>query len=157
MKNLILVFALILSTLSFSQTEEATSDNKGLNPYLAVGVSIGEGNFSDYSYPSVEVGVPLLDKVSVGVVLGRNNFTGALGSDDTIGNYWYEGKVQVTQPVGPIAVYGLFGVGNSFSGGHDFIEYGGGVSKEWGKISVFVQYTNWYKVNYVTPGVSFSL
>ena len=37
-----------------------------------------------------------------------------------------------------------------------FIEYGVGISKEFGNLGTFIQVSSWDGVTYVTPGLSYS-
>ena len=138
MKNLILVLFVSISTILFGQIKPGTttdfdnSELKGADSvkicyYLSAGTSIsntGSSTIGKTSYPSIEFG-GMYDNFGLGLVAGRGNldFHG-----DAIQNYWYELKTSFNQPLGPVNVYGLFGLGNYISTKQLFIEYGVGMS-----------------------------
>lgn len=154
MKKVILLFALLVSTLSFSQ--EAIVDTN-FTPYIGMGVSItNTDQFTQDSYISAEVGV-MYENVSLAGVFGRNNLDGFHSSTDSISDYWYEGKVAVSTSLGYVDGYVLGGVGAYIDGGDVFVEYGAGISREYDFCIVFLQVSNWDGTNYITPGVAFPL
>ena len=151
MKKLIFIFAMLLTTLVVAQEQE----NK-YNYYLAAGLSVSNtAEFQEDSYASVELGV-MRDNLSLGVVFGRNNLVN-IGQDESLDNYWLEGKVAVSFPLGAVDGYVLGGVG-SYIGYRDmFLEYGVGISKEIGSLGYFLQLSNWDEVNYISAGFSIPL
>lgn len=151
MKNLIVILTLLISTISLAQSESK------LSPYISTGVSIGNDNgtdstFSEMSCASIELGV-MYENLSFAVVTGLNSFSTA----DTIGEYFYEGKVAVSTSLGYVDGFALAGVGSFFGRGDVFIEYGLGISKEFKDFGTFVQVSNWNGTVYVTPGVYLNL
>lgn len=156
MRKLVVLVALFVSTLAIAQTSKEVTLT--LTPYVSAGLSMTDGEFETASYPTVELGTGLNKYLSVGVVFGRGNFDGIFENGDRMSDYFLEGKAQLTIPVGPVNVYGLFGAGNYLNNPHSFIEYGGGISKSITKrLSIFAQITNWDDVNYFTPGVTYAL
>ena len=155
MKNLLLVLMLLVSTVTFAQTDSTVCNNEcNFTPYIAAGISIpNTNNLGDDAYASAEVGV-MYDNIMIAGVFGVNNLN---SFGDGINGYWYEGKVGYFFPLGPVDGYGVFGLG-SYIGtqGSIFIEYGGGVSKSFGNLGTFVQVSNWDGVTYLTPGFSYS-
>lgn len=152
-KILFLAVAFLVSTLTFAQ--DSTKTESPYTPYIAGGISMtNTDDFATASYPSVELGV-MRDNLTVAAVFGRNNlanFDNGLGID----NFWYEGKVAYSFPLGAVSGYGVFGVGAYIGNGNMFIEYGGGISKEFGPVGAFVQVSSWDGVTYLTPGLSYS-
>lgn len=146
---LFLLIVLIVSAVSAQQSTDTSF-------YGAAGISFtNSDNFKDTSFFSVEGGV-MVDNIAVGVVVGRNNLTGAFASGDTVNNYWYEAKVAAYQPMGFVDGYALIGAGSYVENDNVFIEYGAGISKEFNAgIGVFIQVSNWDGQVYVTPGISF--
>jgi hypothetical protein len=172
MRKLILTIALLVGVLSFAQTttitqttvtetvEQIITEDNGpsLSPYLAVGLSIGDtdgGTFETNSYGSVELGV-MYKNLAFGAIVGRNNLVG-LGNNETLDNYFYEGKIAVSTSLGHVDGYALVGLGSYFEGGGIFTEYGVGISKELGKFGVFIQVASWDNMTYVTPGIYMNL
>jgi hypothetical protein len=166
MKNLLLVLSLFVSLVSFNQVVPGTTtdfDNSEAKPsdsikvcyYLSAGISIsntGSSTFGKTSYPSIEFG-GMYDNFGLGLVAGRGNldFNG-----DAIQNYWYELKTSFNQPIGPVSVYGLFGIGNYIRTKQLFIEYGVGMSVNIKKYGIFVQSSNWDGANYISTGVTYN-
>lgn len=143
MKKLLLVFAILVCSLSYAQ-----------QVYVSTGLSFtNSDNFKETTYVSTELGI-MVDNVAFGAVIGVNSLT---ESFNTIDSYWYEGKVAVYEPIGVVDGYVLLGVGSYVNSGDIFLEYGAGISKEFNNISVFIQVSNWDEVTYITPGVSFGL
>lgn len=145
------VFVIFISGFVFSQTDTTKCDSKcSITPYIAGGISIpNTSDFRSGAYASTEVGV-MYENISVAGVFGRNNLTST--PSETINNYWYEGKILYSFPIG----YGVFGVGSYIATGDIFIEYGLGISKSFGNIGTFIQSSSWDGVVYVTPGLSYS-
>jgi hypothetical protein len=168
MKNLILTLVLFvaMSATSFGQIQPGTttdfdnSELKGADSvkvcyYLSAGISIsntGSSTFGKTSYPSIEFG-GMYDNFGLGLVAGRGNldFHG-----DAIQNYWYEVKTSFNQPIGPVNVYGLFGIGNYISTKQLFIEYGVGMSISIKKYGIFVQSSNWDGIDYISTGLTYN-
>lgn len=152
MKNIFLALAILVSTISVAQQTDSS-----LSFYAATGLSMANSsNFEQSSYISAEVG-GMYENVALAIVVGRNNLEGTFGSNESLNNYWYEGKVAVYQQVGAVDAYGLLGAGSYIENGDLFLEYGAGISKEFDALGVFIQVSNWDGVNYITPGVSFGL
>lgn len=166
MKNLLLVLSLFISLVSFNQTvpgtttdfdnsESKASDSIKVCYYVSAGISIsntGSSTFGKTSYPSIEFG-GMYDNFGLGLVAGRGNldFNG-----DAIQNYWYEVKTSFNQPIGPVSVYGLFGIGNYIRTKQLFIEYGVGMSVNIKKYGIFIQSSNWDGVDYISTGVTYN-
>ena len=147
---------LTLIFVSFTFIINAQDSTKlDFQPYIAAGLSMtNSDDFKSNSYPSVEFGF-MVNNITLASVFGRNDLT---GGKETIDNYWYEGKIGFSFPLGFVSGYGVFGVGSYIGGpGTLFIEYGGGISKEFGKLGTFLQVSSWDGVTYVTPGLSYSL
>ena len=156
MKKLVLLVALLVSTLTFAQTE--TKESK-LQPYVALNLSIGDtdgGTFGSTSYASAEFGVTH-ENLSFGAILGRNNLMN-IGDNESFNNYFYQGKVAASTSLGYVDGYALVGLGSYFEAGGIFTEYGVGISKEISdRFGAFIQVSNWDGTTYVTPGISYSL
>ena len=173
MKKLVLLVALFMSALTIAQTQVTEVLEKAENfelettlnesvkpsftPYISAGVSIGNDNgtestFSEMSCASIELGV-MYENVSFAVVTGLNSFSTA----NDVGEYFYEGKVAVSAPLGYVDGFALAGVGSFFGRGDVFIEYDLGISKEFKGFGTFVQVSKWNGTMYVTPGISLSL
>ncbi len=135
--------------------EKTDSTSKKYNPYISGGISISSSNdFSVGSYPSIEMGLQGKN-ISVGLIFGRSNFKGLGKKTDAISNYFYESKTSFSIPINKYSVaYGLFGIGVYGDFKRTFIEYGAGFSYSFGKISYFVQSSNWDGTWYVTPGLT---
>ena len=154
MKRFLYIFAVLL--IGFSATAQE-QEQVSLVPYVATGISIpNTGDFEQDSYISAEVGA-MYENIAFAAVFGRNNLSGILNSNESFENYWYEAKVATYFPLGYVSGYILGGVGSYVENGNVFLEYGGGVSKEFGRVSLFVQVSNWDGVTYLTPGVGFGL
>ena len=172
MKKIILALALILiSATTFSQrsirikigsstdadnSEIVKNDSVSVSFYLSASLSIANthgSTFSQTAYPSLEFG-GMYDNFGLGLVVGHNNFYDF--KNDNMEKYWYELKTSFTQPIGPISVYGLFGVGNYLSTNQWFIEYGIGMSATFNKVSIFIQSSNWDGIDYISPGLTYN-
>ena len=159
MKNLLLVLALLISTIALSQTETPPCDlecgsERSYTPYIATGISIpNTSNLGADAYASAEVGL-MVDNFTVAGVFGVNNLN---SFGDGIDAYWYEGKVAYSFPMGIVDGYGVMGIG-SYIGtpGSVFIEYGLGIMKSFGDLGTFVQVSKWDGITYITPGLSYS-
>ena len=153
MKNLLLVIAVLLSTITFAQE----NNEPEVSAYVATGLSMtNSGNFQESSYISAEIGF-MVDNFAVGIVAGRNNLKNLFQGGENWNDYWLESKLAVYQPIGFVDGYVLFGVGGYVENSNIFIEYGAGISKQFGSLGVFVQVSNWDGTTYLTPGISFSL
>lgn len=154
-KLLFLTIALLTFTLVSAQdTLKPRQSNVELTPYVSTGISIpNTTDFSANSYWSAEVGI-MIDNISFGAVFGVNNLD---SFNKGIDSYWYEGKVAYSFPLGIVDGYGVLGIG-SYIGtkGSIFLEYGGGISKSFGKFGTFIQVSSWDKIMYITPGISYS-
>jgi hypothetical protein len=179
MKNLILGAILLFSVMTFGQKRHgaistsasvtadttATTSTKW-SKYIAVGVSISNGNtydtntnaytFQESSYPSVEFGFSR-ENLSLSGVIGRGNFQGLGSRTDGIGNYYWEVKATPSFPLGVVNASLIFGAGTYLNNqvGNGFIEYGSGISYTVGKFTYGVCYTNWDGIDYITPNVSY--
>lgn len=152
MKKVLLSLLVLLSTVVFAQEVEKESK---VTPYIAAGLSMTNSNdFKAASYPSAEIGF-MRDNVSVAGVFGRNNLAEA--NPEHIDNYWCEAKVAVSRPFGFVSGYAVLGVGTYIgTNGSLFIEYGGGIAKEFGSFGTFLQVSSWDGITYITPGFSVS-
>ncbi len=161
MKKLLAVLAITLVTsLTFGQTDSSHIDCPKCpstfngTPYIGLGISIpNTTNFSASSYASIEAGV-MFENLTVAGAFGVNNLDSFRGG---INNYWYEGKVAYSFPLGVVDGYGVFGIG-SYIGtkGSVFIEYGGGISKTFGDFGVAIGVSSWDGIIYMSPSVSYS-
>ena len=145
---------MLTSMLTYGQ--DSTNAN-GITPYFSTGLSMTNSvDFKNTSYPSIEIGV-IFDNLSFGGVFGRNNLSKTLTTG--IDNYWVEGKIGYSFPLGSVDGYGVFGVGTYFgTSGSLFIEYGGGIYKSFGEhIGLFTQISNWDRITYLTVGFSLTL
>ena len=105
------------ASVSFAQDttrmdlSDTTTFNKvDITPYVATGISIpNTSDFSAASYASAEVGV-MIDNFTVAGVFGVNSLD-AFNATGGLDNYWYEGKVAYSFPLGFVDGYGVFGVG----------------------------------------------
>ena len=159
MKKLILVLvALIGLTVSEQAQEKSTSKS---THYLSVGYSIGnhqnDKQFSETSYPSIEYGFTRSD-LSLGLAVGRGQTFGLAQAGDKLDQYYYEGRATQSFPFtkcvsGNVAL----GLGSYFATNNAvFVEYGFGLTRTCGSVTYGLSYSNWDKVDYVTPSVSFS-
>ncbi len=154
MKKLItLVSVFLIATVSFSQVDSTKCSVSG---YTSIGLSVSNSDdFLLSSYPSIEGGI-MRDNLSFGIVLGRGNFVGLGRSDDSINNYYYEGKVTASFPIGIVSGNLILGYGGYFKTNHMLIEYGAGISYTSGKIGYGVLYSNWDGINYITPSLTYN-
>lgn len=169
MNKLFTIIFLSISLVSFTQirtkigsqtdldnSEALPSDSIKISYYLSAGLSVANtkgSTFAKTSYPSIEFG-GMYDNFGLGVVIGRGNL--ADFNKDIVQNYWYELKTSFTQPIGPISVYGLFGLGNYISTNQLFIEYGIGMSLPIRKYAIFIQSSNWDGIDYISTGVTYN-
>ena len=168
MKNLLLGFLLLFTTLIFSQKKDTDSTNVKWSKYIALGLSVSNGNdygdntnkytFQESTYPSVEFGFTR-ENLSLSGVIGRKNFKSLGNYVDGIKNYYWEVKATPTFPLGVVNASIIFGVGTYFNNqvGNGFIEYGSGITYTVGKITYGICYTNWDGLDYITPSVSYKL
>lgn len=155
MKKLILVLVALIGLTVSAQTD---STSVKTSKYVAVGLSISkfDNTIGDTAYPSVEVGVTRND-VSYGIVFGRASLKGFASSEDSTSNYFYEVKVSPSVSLGYLNGNLVLGLGGYINQqGRTFTEFGAGVSKTFGVLTYGLSYTNWDKVNYVTPSVALS-
>lgn len=154
MKKIITILMIAFSINAISQTD--TSKTK-TSYYISAGLSIGHvdpndqniDNFNKASYPSIELGL-CRKNISLGAVVGVENI---FVNSSTRG--FYELKTAVSQPIGCVSAYGLFGVGAYMENGfNNFIEYGAGFSYCPNKFGYFVQYSNWARTNYISTGLT---
>jgi len=168
MKKLLLGFLLLFTTLIFSQEKDIDSTNVKWSKYIALGLSVSNGNdygdntnkytFHESTYPSVEFGF-IRENLSLSGVIGRKNFKSLGNHVDGIKNYYWEVKVTPTFPLGVVTANVIFGVGTYLNNqvGNGFIEYGSGITYTVGKFTYGVSYTNWDGLDYITPNVSYKL
>ena len=150
MKKLFLLMFTIATAFASAQTTDV---------YISGGLSMTNGeDFKNNNYASLEAGI-CKNEMGFGAVFGRSFLDGAFRKDDIIGNYFWELKTSYTKDFGKSTkFYFLLGYGGYFSSSRYFIEYGGGFSYSLSpKFSLFLQYSNWDKVNFVTPGFSYTL
>jgi hypothetical protein len=140
MKKLLLAAFAMVSMSLYSQ-------EKG-NFYASTGLSVTNSNdFKNSSFYSVEGGYTK-NNFSYGVVLGTN--------DLNFDKFWYEGKIAYTLNFNQVDPYVLLGVGSYFDNYNLFLEYGFGVSKSFGPVSPYLQFSNWNTKNYITAGLTFN-
>lgn len=159
MKNIFtLILALVFSTSIYSQdhsmikekhTNDSTESNN-ISFYSGIGISLGNETttFKESAYLSIENGIMIHDFYG-GIVLGN----GDLRFQSP--NYFYEGKVGYSFPIGILNGNTFFGYGRYF-GGAGFIEYGAGVSYTCKKVSFGASYSNWAGNDYITPSITFN-
>jgi hypothetical protein len=152
-KLFLLLFA--FTALSLTAQEQTTCSQNSM--YVGFGFSMASVSNFEYgtSFPSVEVGFTRND-VSYGVAFGRASLKGLGNSEDVLQNYFYELKVVPSLPLGPVNANLILGMGGYIDSQDFFVEYGFGLSKSFGNVSIGLSYTNWDRQDYVTPSVSFS-
>lgn len=122
--------------------------------YISLDVSISNGDtISLATYPSIEFGLSK-ENISLGLALGRNNFR--FSDRDEIGRYYWEVKATASEQFGGVKGFILFGLGNYFTTGHVFIEYGSGILKSIKNTDFFIQVSNFDGVDYISLGVTFN-
>lgn len=159
MKKLILVLVALVGLTVSAQAQEKSA--KTSTHYLSIGYSIGNHqdgkHFDETSYPSIEYGVTR-DNLSLGLAIGRGQTCGLAQAGDKLDQYYFEGRATQSFPFtkcisGNVAL----GVGSYFATNDAvFVEYGFGLTRTCGSITYGLSYSNWDKVDYVTPSVSFS-
>jgi hypothetical protein len=149
MKKILVLLVALFSLTVVGQTEST----KEKNMFVSAGVSISNGDFETYSYPSVELGYSK-ENISYSVVFGRGNFDGAFKSTDKIDQYWTELKFSPSYSVGNLSGFLVAGGGLYFNTDHYFAEIGLGTSYTHNNMVYGVMFTNWDTRNYVTPFVS---
>jgi hypothetical protein len=154
MKKILSFLFLFISVLMFGQ--DSTSSKK-YTPYVSAGLSISSSNdFSLGSYPSIEIGLSGKN-ISGGLIFGRSSLKGLGEKSDVIASYFYEAKTSISKSINNSAsIYGLFGIGIYGDFKRNFIEYGAGFSYSFGKLSYFVQSSNWDNTWYITPELTFN-
>lgn len=174
MKKILTIMCLMLATLTFGQTPKSNlfesnplikiTDTSyvsekpisSIKPYVSVGLSMSNtSDFRNGSFFGVESGV-YKENVSLGVVLGRGSVRGAFKNGDVITNYFYEPKITVSFPLGKLYGTAIFGAGGYFGTSNTFIEYGGGVYYQVGKVAYGVLYSNWDGIDYITPNITYN-
>lgn len=136
MKKLLFAFMMLFAVSIYAQ-------EKG-NFYASTGLSVTNSNdFTNSSFYSVEGGYTK-NNFSYGVVLGTN--------DLNFNKFWYEGKIAYTLNFNQVDPYVLLGVGSYFDQYKLFLEYGFGVSKSFGPVAPYIQFSNWNTANYITAG-----
>lgn len=136
-----------------------TNVNAQYQGYVSGGLSMtntGVSQFNSSNYASLEVGVTKKE-MSFGAIFGRSSLGGAFQRTDRIGDYFWELKASATKNLGSsLNGYVLLGYGGYFRSGN-FIEYGAGLSYMIDdKFSFFLQYSNWDKVNFISPGICYT-
>jgi hypothetical protein len=155
MKKLTFLVLALVSLSAFAQTKSETTK------YLAVGYSIGNHvdgkSLDETSYPSLEYGVTR-NNLSLGLVVGRGATRGIAQTGDNLAQYYYEGKVTQAFPfTKEVSGNVVLGLGSYFiTDNAVFVEYGFGLTRTIGKITYGLTYSNWDKVDYVTPSLSYS-
>lgn len=152
---------LLCATIGFAQTKKSNAMKQSDSihtetpyvPYISVGLSFTNGDdFKKDSYPSVEIGITK-GNISFGLALGRGNL---YFEQDNISNYFYEPKVTGSLPIGKLYGTLVFGIGGYIDTPHTFIEYGSGLGYTDGNISYSITYSNWDKVDYITPCITYT-
>lgn len=155
MKNFIgLIAILFITTISFGQYDSPNCPHRyDITPYVGVGLSItNSDDFVMSSYTSIEAGV-MFENMTVAGVFGRSNLD-HMFNNDSFTNYWYEGKIAYSFPLGFVDGYGVFGLGNYIGSKTIFIEYGGGISKAFNDhFGASIQISNWDGVTYFSPSI----
>lgn len=134
-----------------------TDTTKKISAYASIGLSLTntvDTTFKTLNYPSVEVGV-MVDNICLGFVFGRSSLLGIGAKTDNINNYFYELKTTLCQPIA-YSISGVFilGYGGYMNSKTNFIEYGAGISYSHKKIGYNLTYSNWDKINYITPSIT---
>jgi len=124
MKNLVLVLLVwLVSMVSVAQSDSirpSDSVKTSFGGYVSVGMSLSSGNdLHSNTFASLEGGI-CRDNFSVGISLGRGNFSG-INSTDNIRNYCYEIKTNTTFPLGKLNGNILLGYGGYFNTKNMFI------------------------------------
>lgn len=155
MKNFIgLIAILFIITISFGQYDSPNCPHRyDITPYVGVGLSIANSDdFAMSSYTSIEAGV-MFENMTVAGVFGRSNLD-HMFNNDSFTNYWYEGKIAYSFPLGFVDGYGVFGLGNYIGSKTIFIEYGGGISKVFNDhFGASIQISNWDGSTYFSPSI----
>jgi opacity protein-like surface antigen len=153
MKKVILVLVLSLMTSVMFAQADSTKVVSKFTPYVGIGLSLTNGNdFTNQSYPSVEVGV-MRSNYALGLAIGRQNLN---FNQDAISKYYFEPKVTASVPVGSLSLNAILGWGMYIDTPYSFIEYGAGLSYGVGNLTYALTYSNFDKVNYLTPSISYS-
>ncbi|MBK9451597.1 MAG: hypothetical protein IPN95_19730 [Bacteroidetes bacterium] len=150
MKTFLLI---ALTLLTLSVYSQADSTKKHLNCYVSGSFSTSvNDNFKQGSYAGLELGV-CLKNLMFGVASGRGNLD---FSTTGIQDYWFEVKAYACLPIGAVKGFAVAGWGQYYGTNHSFIEYGVGAAysvKQW-DFSLTV--SNWDRVVYLSPGVTFN-
>jgi hypothetical protein len=161
MKKLLSALLILLSISTFATSADSTHvDSVKLKPkvsgYLSVGLSITNSpDFLASNYASLEGGIMYRD-FGAGLVFGRGSLKGLGAKDDNINNYFLEGKVSYSRPIKMITGTVFFGYGGYLGTKQMFIEYGVGASYSYKNASFGVAVSNWDKVWYLTPNISYN-
>ncbi len=157
MKKIFSILFLFISLLIFGQEVKKDSTSKKYNPYFSIGLSMSNtNNFALNSYSSAELGLSGKN-IAGGFILGRGNLKGIGEKTDAISNYFFELKTSLSIPINKnVSAYGILGAGSYLNFKHMFIEYGAGFSYSFGKLSYFIQSSNWDGTWYITPGLTYN-
>ena len=150
-KIIILVLVCLINTALIGQ--DSTKIKKPTTGYLSIGLSLSNGdNFKTGSYSSIEGGINH-GNIGLGLVFGRGNLDG-INKNDNIHNYYYELKTAFCHKIGDVIGMVMFGWGQYIDTRHSFIEYGGGVTYNVGRMGYGIMITNWDQVTYLTPNIT---
>lgn len=139
-KTILILLLFVISLTTYSQN------------YVSISGSIpNTNNLLVDAYPSIELGRSF-ENFSISLIVGRNNFD----FKDNSQLYFYEGKVSISKQVGVVDLYTLLGVGKYFNDKTFFIEYGFGVSKRVSYYTFSLTYSNWNRINYITPSIGYN-
>lgn len=153
MKNIIILTTIILISCSQLVAQDTTQTKPTF--YTCIGISLSNGeDFTKVCFPSIENGI-MYKNFFGGLVFGRGNLYGMLSEGDNIENYFYEGKIGAYFPIGVLTgvIYGGYG---GYFKPYNFIEYGGGITYTYKKVSFGLVYSNWDNVNYLTPSITYN-
>lgn len=157
MKKITFIILVLLTKISYAQSDSIEIESPKISKYLIFGVSISNGKFSSSSHPSVEAGI-MKKNICLGLVAGRSCFFNESGNshiqvDDNIREYFGELKTTILYPINNINCLVLLGVGGFIKTNKAFIEYGGGISYNRKILSYRITLNNWNKINYITPSL----
>lgn len=159
MKKIILLLCLI-TTISYGQKHtvilkqtDTISVPVKFKPYISIGVSLSNNDkISDGASQSIEVGFTK-ENISLGLSIGRDTFN---YSSDKLSNYYVEPKITGSLPFGVLTGTLIFGVGKYINSTSNFIEYGSGLIYSVKQISYGITYSNFNKVDYISPSITYT-
>ena len=151
MKNLFILALICLMSTMVGQTD---STNSKITGYISYGLSVtNSSDFKTSSYTGIEGGI-MRDNISLGAIFGRGSLAGMGKPTDSIDNYFYEAKISASYPIGSLSGSVLLGYGGYINTKHQFIEYGGGITYNVGKMGYSVMISNWDQVTYLSPSIT---